>query len=81
MRLVVDPWDPAYGTSADGDALTDAEPTIELGVEREPARWAPIPTPRLAPLDALLFVDGVRRVDARVWIGDDSSVGFRFSGG
>jgi hypothetical protein len=71
VRLVVDPWDPAYGTSAEGDLLGDAEPKVELGVERGPLDWAPVLPRALDPLDALLFVDGVRRVDARVWIGGD----------
>ena len=71
MRLVVDPWDPAYGTSADGDLVGDAEPKVELGVERDLVDWAPVAPTALEALDALLFVDGVRRVDARVWIGGD----------
>ena len=39
-------------------------------VERPLADWAPIaPTPAPAP-ERILFVDGVRRIDARVWIHD-----------
>ena len=71
MRVVVDPWDPAYGTSADADLLGDAEPKVELGIERPADAWAPIAARITEPIGAVLFVDGVRRVDARVWIGGD----------
>ena len=69
----MDPWDPAYGV-AFGDELDDAalqESNAELNLDLElPAsQWRPV-DPDLAPeLPAtVLFLDGVRRIDARVWV-------------
>jgi hypothetical protein len=50
-------------------------------VECEPARWAPIPPKVLAPPAATIFVDGVRRLDARVWIDEPARTGSSTSGG
>lgn len=67
MRFWVDAWDPAYGTSADpgndgSDAVTD------LDVEQPAAQWRPVPPRPVALPAAVHFVDGVRRIDAHVWI-------------
>jgi hypothetical protein len=72
-RFTVDPWDPGYGMAVgdelDGGAL--AASTAELGLDLELAadRWRPV-DPDLAPQppDTLLFLDGVRRIDARIWV-------------
>lgn len=68
MRFSVDPWDPTYGTSLDpelGTSSAEVDPDIELPA----ARWAPIRAdPSVARPDAVLFVDGVRRIDAQVWV-------------
>ena len=68
MRFTVDPWDPGYGTSDDGDL---GESSAEVDTAVESARWAPVGVDRsvVAPR-AVLFVDGVRRVDAQVWVDD-----------
>lgn len=72
MRFHVDAWDPSYGASADSEAALDAgESMVVVGVERNEADWQPIGVPPAGPLPAaVLFVDGVRRIDARVWIDD-----------
>ena len=72
MRFRVDPWSVEYGASV------ESELTPERGrgqPRRRAARrtsWEPVgrrgPT-RREPA-TVLFVDGVRRVDARVWIED-----------
>ena len=72
MRVSVDPWDPSYGTSVDTDPLADPTAHVNLAVERPLSAWAPITPPlHAARLDALAFVDGVRRVEARVWVEPD----------
>jgi hypothetical protein len=75
VRFTVDPWDPSYGASVESEL---GQSPIEAEVEVEVAReaWAPIdPGPEVAAPDAVLFVDGVRRVEARAWIEhDDGSV-------
>jgi hypothetical protein len=59
----------ALGDEPDGGAL--AASTAELGLDLElPAgRWRPVdPDPVPAPPDTVLFLDGVRRIDARIWV-------------
>jgi hypothetical protein len=71
MRLVVDPWDPSYGTSVDVDALADTGITVDVDVEMPADRWEPRSPSASVTLPAgIVFIDGVRRVDARVWIDD-----------
>lgn len=79
MRFRVDPWDAAYGASVEVD-LTPSEIDVHAEVERLAADWCPVPpTADARAPGTVLFVDGVRRVDARVWIdapaGDDALPG------
>lgn len=68
MRFWVDAWDPAYGTSPDQDPLGVSQADTDAAVEVAPERWRPVrPAPVTVP-EAVHFVDGVRRVDAHVWI-------------
>lgn len=69
MRYWVDAWDPSYAAAAEGDGdLPESTAQLELDVEVPAAAWAPVPyrTDLRAP-DTVLLVDGVRRVDARIW--------------
>lgn len=70
MRFSVDAWEPGYGTSFqdDGEALEGSHVQVDLDVERPVDRWAPVPAREVAPPAAVRFVDGVRRIDARVWV-------------
>lgn len=69
-RLHVEGWAPEYGSSIEPDAeLTPAEGAVDLTVERrawEPIRGSDDGIPVVA------FVDGVRRVDARLVLDDAS---------
>lgn len=67
MRVVVDPWDPAYGTSAD-DAFVDSAAPVDVTVELAADVWRPLPGPAADVPVAICVVDGVRRIDARVWV-------------
>ena len=72
MRFSVDPWDPSYGVSLDA-ADGQSQQKVDVDVELLPDRWRPIdPEPGVAPPAAVLFVDGVRRVDAQVWVDGDA---------
>ncbi|SEF35829.1 hypothetical protein SAMN05421837_108424 [Amycolatopsis pretoriensis] len=66
----VDSWDPGYGSSMEAEELARSGAEVELEVEVPMAEWAPIDPSPVSPPDAVLFVDGVRRIDARVWIDD-----------
>lgn len=67
MRFFVEPWAPEYGSPVDDAVLAPSTADVDPGVEVEPAAWAPMPPAGEAAGD-VLFVDGVRRIDAHVWI-------------
>jgi hypothetical protein len=72
VSFSVDPWDPSYGV-AFGEEMTGelAESTAELNLDLEvPAdRWQPVTAHGDEPVPpTILFLDGVRRIDARVWL-------------
>jgi hypothetical protein len=72
MRFAVDGWDPGYGSTFDVDEeLTATAADVRLEVERPVPGWGPIgPRAPHAGPSRVLFVDGVRRIDARAWIDD-----------
>lgn len=75
MRFAVESWSPEYGTAADATSLGEATGTVDAGIEVPVGDWAPL-TPPPVTGDAVParigFVDGVRRIDARVWVLDGS---------
>ena len=73
MRFAVESWSPDYGVAADPTDLDDARGEVDVAVERRPDDWAPMPVSPGGPM-SVVFVDGVRRIDARVWIVDGESV-------
>jgi hypothetical protein len=71
MRFSVESWAPEYGSPIETEELEDASERVDATVERPLDAWSPIePTPADHP-ERILFVDGVRRIDARVWIAAD----------
>lgn len=68
MRFWVDAWDPAYGTSPDQEPVGSSEAGTDPGVEVPAGDWRPVPPRPVAAPPAVHFVDGVRRVDAHMWI-------------
>ena len=74
MRFSVDGWDPTYGTSLEPeDDLGESSAEVIVDIELPAAQWRPIEVDRTVTLPAAaLFVDGVRRVEARAWIDEVS---------
>jgi len=73
VSFTVDPWDPGYGLAfsddLDGSALEGSSAELNLDLETPAAQWLPInpaPIPQLP--STVLFLDGVRRIDARIWV-------------
>lgn len=79
MRFSVDGWDPGYGSSAEdtGDVggpagVPGSSARVECDIEVVEADWAPVPVPDVSEQPAaVLFLDGVRRLEARVWLHED----------
>lgn len=72
MNYSVEAWDPSYGTTfatEDDDGLSESDAARDPDVEIPAAQWRAIP-PRKQQSHppTVLFVDGVRRIDARIWI-------------
>ncbi len=71
MKFSVDPWDVEYGTSTELDA--ESAGTIVVDLEMPAAEWRAVDAPVGGAVPtSVLFVDGVRRIDARVWIDGDN---------
>ena len=73
VSFTVDPWDPGYGLAysedLDSDALEESSAELNLDLEVPAAQWRPIDPDRAPELPAtVLFLDGVRRIDARIWV-------------
>jgi hypothetical protein len=73
--FTVDPWDPGYGQAmADESELGESSAELQLDLEVPADEWRPIdPDPDVELPEKVLFLDGVRRIDARIWLhgGDD----------
>jgi hypothetical protein len=65
LDVRLDPWDVDYGTELPLAAEEISPEEVVLDVEVPPDQWAPI-IPRAAAPPDLIFVDGVRRIEARV---------------
>ncbi|MBB5783546.1 hypothetical protein [Nonomuraea jabiensis] len=72
--FTVDPWDPGYAAALAVENLSEMGATsaeLVIDIERPAADWKPVtPGPDVSPPATLLVADGVRRIDARVWVHD-----------
>ena len=70
VRIAVETWSPEYGAPTDEAVLSDTEVVVDTDREVPARSWTPIsppPTERVG----VCFIDGVRRVEARVWVTDE----------
>jgi hypothetical protein len=73
VSFSVDPWDPGYGMAFGeemaGETLRESTAELNLDLEFPRPRWRPLtPSTQAEPPDTVLFLDGVRRIDARIWV-------------
>lgn len=75
IRLAVDAWAPGMGTALrSDDDLQPARGPVNVNPEVPAADWAPrTPPSAITPAPDVRFVDGVRRIDARIWAFDDDA--------
>lgn len=72
VRFAVETWAPEYGSSVDGPALDESDAAVDLAVECDADAWRPRrPASTAEAGGCVLFVDGVQRIDARVWVIDE----------
>ncbi|TMM33027.1 MAG: hypothetical protein E6F99_25255 [Actinobacteria bacterium] len=80
MRYTVEPWSPSFGSpnQLDGSTpQTQSTAELKLDVELPVDSWRPLPARTdLAPPPVVLLVDGVRRIDAYLWIEDDDGASY-----
>jgi len=69
VKFSIEPWAPEYGTPMSPE-LDESTAKLDVDIEVPAGDWKPI-SPSIEPAQSLLFVDGVRRIDANIWIGDD----------
>lgn len=70
QRVAVETWDPEYGSPVSDFSESGTEAQIDASVEIPVAEWRPLtPTPEPPP-ERVVFVDGVRRMEAHAWIED-----------
>jgi hypothetical protein len=69
VRIDVEPWAPEFGSPIESEALTPTDAQVDVSVEVAAAAWRPLDAAHdIPPADCVDFVDGVRRIDARVWL-------------
>lgn len=67
MRFAVDAWAPEYGAPMGMDTMEPTTADVDCSLELHPAQWRPL-RPAGPAATKVRFVDGVRRVDARIWL-------------
>jgi hypothetical protein len=70
MRFAVETWAPEYGTAMAVEGRDLADVQVNPSIEVPEPHWAPR-TPDGPAAPSVRFVDGVRRIDAWVWISAD----------
>ena len=69
MKITVESWAPEYGAPFESGELGEPEVPTDLDVELPVDLWRPLAASRDTPKPrAIHFVDGVRRIEALVWI-------------
>ncbi|MGH3648078.1 MAG: hypothetical protein ACRDTM_12990 [Micromonosporaceae bacterium] len=81
MRLHIDAWDPSYGATYEVEASepgSSSSAPVNPEVERTTETWQPLtPPPDVRAPATVLLVDGVRRIDARVWVEADDGESYQ----
>jgi len=68
LDVQLDPWDAGYAEEFPLEAADEPEPDVLMDVECPVKDWRPIEPAPAAPPARLVFVDGVRRLEARFFV-------------
>jgi hypothetical protein len=69
IKISVESWEPEYASAISELELEPSKSTTNLEVERRTADWTPIsPDGTIERVGPIYFVDGVRRIEAMVWL-------------
>ena len=74
MKFSVETWAPEYGIGLDPEQMEESTGDVNVGIEVDADNWTPQQPESPEVADTVLFVDGVRRIDARIWISDGELV-------
>lgn len=66
-RVAVGTWAPEYGSPVAADPVDESPSEVDPTLELAPVDWRPL-RPGRVTVPRLRFVDGVRRIDARLWL-------------
>ena len=70
QKVAIESWDPEYGVPSAEHPSEETDVEIDPDVEVPSVQWAPISTQGLESDAKLVFIDGVRRIDANAWLDD-----------
>ena len=68
MKYAIESWATDYGSSMADEMRDNTKASVDVTCEKPLAQWGPISPKDVAAPETILFTDGVRRVDARIWI-------------
>src|SRR5688500_16552236 len=84
MKFHVESWSPGYGASHDAERgpAEASSAKLDTNVEVDAKKWKPLDPARDARCpERVLLVDGVRRTDARLWIGEHPGLACSYAAG
>ena len=67
--LAIEGWSPEYGSPVEMEQEEIPADQVDPGVELPEGEWRPLPSEETAAVpERIHFIDGVRRIEARVWM-------------
>lgn len=84
MQFHVEAWSPGYGVSHDAERgpAEASSAKLDTNLEVDAKKWKPLdPPPEASCPERVLLVDGVRRTDARLWIGEHPGLACSYAAG
>lgn len=85
MQFHVEAWSPGFGASHEAPERGPGETSsakLDTNIELDAKQWRPLDPPAgLKAPERVLLVDGVRRTDARLWIGEHPGLACSYAAG